>query len=326
MREIAFPADDPQVFELYWSSSQLMVRANENLLKAQRFLMEFWHSKDPNAPVSPSHPVSYADRLRIRNPGDARFALGPHVDGGSVERWEEEGYGKGHVYQDIWEGNWEKHDPWESGCRLTAVSDLYQGPGACSMFRMFQGWLSMSTTGPNQGTLLVNPLFSRATAYYLLRPFFTPKSTSPETFLDVDNWELESSPSSELQGAYPSQSLELNDLIHPHLKLGDSMVHVPKVNPGDYVAWHCDTIHAVDKNHNGTGDSTVLYIPATPLTEQNAEYLARQRTNFVQGKCKYYSLDAISPVLIVHRHPGARLPRRYWRRESCWPRNSRNAR
>ena len=138
----AFPPDNPQVYELYWSPSQIKARAHPNLIRAQRFLMEFWHSKDPSALISSSHPTMYADRLRMRLPGDAKFALGPHVDGGSCERWEEGGYGRGGVYDAIWQGRWEDYDPWESSSRLPVVSDLYGGVGACSMFRMFQGWLS----------------------------------------------------------------------------------------------------------------------------------------------------------------------------------------
>lgn len=138
----AFPLENPQVYELYWSPSQIKARAHPNLIEAQKFLMSFWHTKDPNALISTDHPTMYADRLRMRLPGDAKFALGPHVDGGSCERWEEEGYGRGQVYNDIWQGNWEQYDPWESSTRLPVVSDLYGGVGACSMFRMFQGWLS----------------------------------------------------------------------------------------------------------------------------------------------------------------------------------------
>ncbi|KAI9837045.1 MAG: hypothetical protein M1819_000694 [Sarea resinae] len=330
----AFPPDDPQVFELYWSPSQLRARAHPNLLKAQRFLMSFWHSADKTALISSSHPVAYADRLRIRHPGDAQFALGAHVDGGSVERWEEEGYGQGGVYDKIWAGSWEEYDPWESSCRLPVVMDRYHGPGACSMFRMYQGWLSMSTTGPNEGTLLVNPLLSRATAYLLLRPFFSPKR-DPASFSDADdflsssNWKLDLEPVSTLHGAIPSHGQELNELLHPHLDLSKSMAHVPEVRPGDYVAWHCDSesfeftpfsfyatpcrtlfsssfssassssrrrflsnstndpkptaIHAVDSVHGGTADSSVMYIPACPLTVQNARYLARQREAFSSG-------------------------------------------
>ena len=29
---------------------------------------------------------------------------------------------------------------------------------------------------------------------------------------------------------------------------------------------HCDLVHAVEAEHNGPGDSSVLYIPAAPLT------------------------------------------------------------
>nr|POE66139.1 uncharacterized protein ybiu [Quercus suber] len=288
----AFPQDNPQVYELYWSPAQIKARSHSNLIKAQRFLMEFWHSKDEHAPISSSHPTIYADRLRMRSPGDAKFALGPHVDGGSCERWEESGYGRGKVYDSIWQGKWEDYDPWESSCRLPVISDLYQGVGACSMFRMFQGWLSMSSTGPYEGTLLVNPLLSRATAYYLLRPFFSPKTSFPELtadttnselFLSPDNWQLDATQSSWLQGASPGHGQELQHALHPHLQLPLSMVHVPHVQPGDYVSWHCDTIHAVDKIHAGKSDSSVMYIPACPLTVSNATFLAKQRTAFLQG-------------------------------------------
>ncbi|SMR50805.1 unnamed protein product [Zymoseptoria tritici ST99CH_1E4] len=287
----AFPADNPQVYELYWSPAQIKARSNPNLIKAQRFLMEFWHSRDPNALISSSHPMIYADRLRMRMPGDAKFALGPHVDGGSCERWEPDGYGRGKVYEEIWKGNWENYDPWESSCRIPVVSDLYQGVGACSMFRMYQGWLSLSTTGPYEGTLLVNPLLSRATAYYLLRPFFSPKKlaqdptseTYEEAFLAPNNWTLDATQTSWLQGASYGHGQELNAQLHPHLILPSSMVHMPRVNPGDYVSWHCDTIHAVDKVHAGKSDSSVLYIPACPLTESNAAFVVRQREAFLNG-------------------------------------------
>ena len=169
---------------------------------------------------------------------------------------------------------------------------------------MFQGWMSMSTTKGGEGTLMVNPLFGRATAYFLLRPFFQAKKSSSDlgsAFLDSTNWKLEDETSSALQGAVPSNCQELNDLLHPHLELASTMVHVPEVRPGDYVAWHCDSesnlpvqalgeifllpiaIHAVDKIHAGKSDSSVMYIPACPLTEANAEYLKRQRETFFEG-------------------------------------------
>lgn len=253
--------------------------------------MSYYHSKNPDAQCSTTQLMTYADRLRIRQPGDAGFALGPHVDGGSVERWEENGYGKGHVYDAIFEGQWENFDPWELSTRLDAASNLYDGAGACTMFRMYQGWLSMSHTAPKEGALLVNPLLALSTAYILLRPFFTPKASpiafekgpySPE-FLDPSNWNMEAPFSSDLQGAWPGLGQELTTAWHPHLDLLNTMVHVPRIAPGDYVAWHCDTIHAVDSVHAGKNDSSVLYIPACPTTKVNINYAFQQRDKFLQG-------------------------------------------
>jgi hypothetical protein len=39
----------------------------------------------------------------------------------------------------------------------------------------------------------------------------------------------------------------------------------------------------VDKKHNGTSDSSVLYIPVCPTTEESAKYVARQRAAFLEG-------------------------------------------
>ncbi|KAK8875275.1 DUF1479 domain protein [Apiospora arundinis] len=291
----AFPPEDPQVYELYWSSPQVKVRAHPNFLKAQTLLMQhLWHSSSDTALISTSQPLAYADRLRIRQPGDARFALGPHMDGGSVERWEHNGYGLGGgpdgkgggVYKDVFAGDWEKFDPWDAGARVGAVNDNYNGLGACSMFRMFQGWLSMSRTGPREGTLMVNPLLRLATAYLLLRPFFAPvREEKKEGYLDEENWQFceGDSMTSALPGAEPGFGQELSAALHPHLDLDRTMVHMPPVEPGDFVVWHCDTIHAVDKVHTGKSDSSVLYIPICPVTEANAKYLARQRQAFLDG-------------------------------------------
>jgi hypothetical protein len=153
------------------------------------------------------------------------------------------------------------------------------------MFRMFQGWLSMSVTGPGEGTLLVNPLFALATSYFLLRPFFSAinPDTSRSGYLDAQNWQLDTIQTPLLQGASLGCAQELTDALHPHLELSKTMVHVPQVAPGDYVAWHCDGLHAVDEIHKGAGDSSLLYIPACPLTERNARYLVRQRKAFLEG-------------------------------------------
>ncbi|KAF4436996.1 hypothetical protein F53441_13136 [Fusarium austroafricanum] len=282
----AFPPHDPQVYELYWSPSQLKARSHPNLLRVQHHLMSLlWHTTSPTE-ISLAQPFSYADRLRIRQPGDASFALGPHIDGGSVERWEPEGYGAGGVYDAILQGNWESYDPWDASGRVHAVNNRYNGLGACSMFRMWQGWMSMSHTKPGEGTLLINPLVKLSMAYVLLRPFFQAKRSKESSggeFLSEANWELMREMDSELQGATPGTGQELTDELHPHLELEKTMVHVPEIRPGDFVAWHCDTIHSVDKVHAGSSDSSVLYIPVCPITAQNAEYMVRQREAFERG-------------------------------------------
>lgn len=217
----------------------------------QRLMTSLWTSS-PDAQISLSNPLTYADRLRIRQPGDATFALGPHIDGGSVERWEKEGYGRGGVYDKILEGEWEKFDPFDAASRVDVVSNLYEGLGACSMLRLWQGWLSMSECDPEEGTLLVNPLIKLSTAYLLLRPFFRPiKSSQDPAFLDASNWEIstESNITSELHGASLDHRQELNDNLHPHLAIDQTMVHIPKMYPGDFVAWHCDCRSPVHSIH-----------------------------------------------------------------------------
>lgn len=49
------------------------------------------------------------------------------------------------------------------------------------------------------------------------------------------------------------------------------------------VFWHTDLVHAVEAQHRGAGDSSVMYIPAIPLTNSNWEYVRQQREDFVAG-------------------------------------------
>lgn len=260
-RTRAFPQHDPQVWELYWSAPQVRARVHPNLLAVQRSLLrKLWHVNrgDSGAEamtVFLDQPLAYADRLRIRQPGDASFALGPHMDNGSVERWEREGYGVGRVYDAIFEGRWDMpvelagYDAHEASGRAVARMDRYNGLGSCSMFRAYQGWLSISRTGPGEGTLKVYPNLKAATAYVLLRPFFRPlrprgdkPDVEEEAFLDESNWVFTApgDMTSDLQGATLGHCQEISDEWHPHLDLGRTMLNVPAVEPGDYVVWHCD--------------------------------------------------------------------------------------
>ena len=147
------------------------------------------------------------------------------------------------------------------------------------MFRPWQGWTSISPTGPGEGTLRVCPLLPLATAYIILRPFFRPRTASS----GLDDWVVDLE-----DPAFPGSAMgagqEMNEKTHPHLRLEKSMVSVPKMDPGAQVycrylsclamgdrvigiTGHCDTIHAVESVHNGPVDSSVFYIPAIPLTD-----------------------------------------------------------
>lgn len=278
------PQRDPQLYEMFWSPGQVRARADSRLLEVQRFVMNIWHSDNEDALVSSNHPVAYADRIRMRKPGDASLGSGPHIDNGSVERWEPDGYGRAGTYAKIFQGRWEEYDPWDSSARLGVTTDLYNGVSSCSMFRMFQGWLSLSSIAPGSGSLNACPMFQLTTAYLLLRPFFSPRFKSGPNFLDENNWNLHVAQNSVVHGAVPGNGIqELSEAMHPHLRLDKTMVPIPRVEPGDYVLWHPDTVHAVDRIHTGTADSSVLYVPACPLTQTNALYLARQRKAFLLG-------------------------------------------
>ncbi|OWT37385.1 hypothetical protein C362_04398 [Cryptococcus neoformans Bt1] len=279
-----FPENDKQVFELYWSKAQLSARSHPRSMATQRALLSLF-SHHPDVPVSLNTPLTYADRLRIRHPGDAQFALGPHADGGSIERWEDETYRK--VYQRCLEGEWEKYDAWTIGERALAKQSMYDGPGACGVFRAFQGWTSMSDTGPTEGTLKIYPFIKELTAYTMMRPLFREKQSRAELpkeeYLSASNWELDFE-TSRFPNSPFARSQEYNDETHPHLELDRTMISIPRVKPGDQAWWHGDMIHSVESMHKGEGPSAVLYIPAVPLTPQNVDYIRDQRRSFMEGK------------------------------------------
>ena len=133
---------DPQLYELYWSPAQIKARAHPNVIAAQKFAMGIWESKDPNAKVSTNFPITYADRVRIRTTtakttcggggDDSRSSHNAHVDSGSVERWEPDGYGRAGTYKEIFEGRWEDYNPWEVCTNKRYRSHLF--PRHCKEF------------------------------------------------------------------------------------------------------------------------------------------------------------------------------------------------
>lgn len=209
---------------------------------------------DPSSEVSLIQPISYFDRLRIREPGPSGWSLGPHIDGGGIERWEDPGYRS--CYARVFEGgdSWKHFDPYDVTPRLAANQDLYDSPwvlsvqqvlkrsplyrNQCTIFRTWQGWTSLSTTRAREGTLRVVPFVKLSAAYVMLRPFFKPKP-GREDSLEVDDWEPDLE-HGEFYGTSPGQTQTLSQKSHPHLQLDKTVVSIDFVEPGDQV--YCMTI------------------------------------------------------------------------------------
>ncbi|KAF3764336.1 hypothetical protein M406DRAFT_339962 [Cryphonectria parasitica EP155] len=321
------PPEHPEVYELFWSLAQLSARAHPNMLAAQKILMgHCWKhtAASGSTAASTNHPVVYADQLRFicdccSGPPPAETSLSTisaQVDGGSVERWEEDGshgHPKTRTYHKIWSGEWEDYDPWDTSARLAATSNRSShSEFAGNVFKMFHGMLALNPTEIPPMRFCTLPL-KLVTAYWLLRPFFSPKrplsgvkGQNTEVFLSPSNWALDILQSPVIHGAHPSHTQEINTILHPHLQLDKTLTPLPRLKPGDLVIWHPDTIHAdvpspscthtpvpqspcspqqdaTDAAPPPLSPSTFLYIPTCPLTRTNAHFLARQRKAFVLG-------------------------------------------
>ncbi|OKL62045.1 hypothetical protein UA08_02405 [Talaromyces atroroseus] len=271
-----WPEQTPSILRMYYSPSQMAARSHPNSLKVARELISWWHDKE--SPQSPD-PLTYADAVRIRPPGQPFFGLGPHIDAGSLSRWADPTYRS--CYAPVWQGNPEDLDLYELSIRKRANPRLFPGSAHCSVFRAFQGWTSLTTTGPGEGSLLLYPHVKWVMAYVLLRPFFKAPNTE-EDVLDASKWTFDPD-TPWFPGTFRPESQRLSISSHPHLHLRDCLVHIPPMEPGDTVWWHADMCHAVDTEHKGTGDSAVLYIAATPSTEDNIRYIDSQLEAFRDG-------------------------------------------
>lgn len=312
---------DPTCFDFFWTPAQVLSRANPAVLRAQKYMMSLWET-NPEDRLASKLPITYVDRIRIHGATDqatqglqsapqappqsaddwitqlqSSAGIIAQVDNGSLERWEPDGYQRGGTYNRVFHGQWEDYDPWECTSRVSSTTDLYNGYAACTIFRMFQGVLALSTIEPGMIRLLPSPKL--ATAYYLLRPFFSPKTPMPQTrsgpawenYLAPDNWKLERDPDTIIHGAVPGHAQRITENWHPHLYLRSSMITLPTLQPGDYIFWHPDLPYHISSNNPGLKTpssiddiSMLVYIPAAPLTQTNALYLARQRKAFQRGQ------------------------------------------
>ena len=253
-------ADKPQICAVYWSKPQVQARQSSEMSQTRSFLNRIWnYKKNSIIHFDPDRDCTYADRIRMRQPGDTSLGLSPHVDGGSVERWLGENYQ--YVYRSLFKGNWQDYNPFNGEFR-TEVEGI-DSPAVCRAFRTWQGWTALTPQGTGDGTLQLIPTIL-SIAYVLLRPF------------------LQDVPEEILCGAVEGRAQAITEEWHSLLLRG--LVSIPDVEPGDTVWWHSDVVHAVEHEHKGKDVSSVMYIGCAPLCERNMRYLERQKQTFLEGR------------------------------------------
>ena len=250
----------PQIMGLYWSKAQMEIRHSENMLKVKKWLNNLWICKNDEYEVfDPSKELSYADRVRRREPGDNTLGLSPHCDAGSVERWSDDYYQK--IYKDIFSDNFLKFNPFDAKYRDKTTE--FESPAVAHVFRTFQGWTALTEQGPNDGTLQLIPI-SKAMAYILTRAL------------------LDDVPKDELCGSKLGKALSVNKEYHSLLLEG--LISIPIMKPGDTVWWHPDVVHAVEEKHLGKNYSNVVYVGSTPYCKKNLDYVRKQAKKFLKGE------------------------------------------
>ena len=250
----------PQIMGLYWSKAQMEIRHSENMLKVKKWLNNLWIYKNDEYEVfDPSKELSYADRVRRREPGDNTLGLSPHCDAGSVERWSDDYYQK--IYKDIFSDNFLKFNPFDAKYRDKTTE--FESPAVAHVFRTFQGWTALTEQGPNDGTLQLIPI-AKAMAYILTRAL------------------LDDVPKDELCGSKLGKALSVNKEYHSLLLEG--LISIPNMKPGDTVWWHPDVVHAVEDKHLGKNYSNVVYVGSTPYCKKNLDYMRKQAKKFLKGE------------------------------------------
>jgi Gig2-like len=251
-----------QILQLYWAKPQVAARQHRRLAQAKQFLNRLWrYRSDKKMFFDPDRDYAYADRMRVREAHDTSLSLGPHIDNGSIERWQDVGHQL--VYRDIFNGEWEKFNAFDAEFRNEA-REIMIADGS-TFFRTFQGWLAVTAQGEGDGTLQVVPFLREALAYVLLRPLVGDESHTP-TFCGT--------------GLGVSQSVT----AECHQPLIEALVTIPRVEPGDFVVWHPDLIHAVEPKNSGDSESSVLYVPVSPVCKKNAFYMHSQLQSFLKGQ------------------------------------------
>ncbi len=251
---------NPQIFGIYWSKAQIEVRHSDNMNRVKKWLNHLWIYENEEYKVfNPNKELTYADRVRRREPGDNSLGLSPHCDAGSIERWIDPSYQK--IYEDIFSDKFESYDPFNAKYRDRTIE--FESPAVAHVFRTFQGWTALTRQGPNDGTLQLIPI-AKGMAYVLTRALLD----------DVSDYEL--------CGSKVGKALSVNKDYHSLLLEG--LISIPEMMPGDTIWWHPDVVHAVEDHHLGKNYSNVIYVGTTPYCKKNYDYVKQQSKKFLSGK------------------------------------------
>jgi len=249
----------PTIYPIYWSRPQMQARQSHRMATVQRFLNRLWTNQSSDRTwFDPDRNIMYPDRIRRRPPETSDDGLGAHIDTGNVDLWMTEAFQ--YAFHQVFVGEPLKHDPWNGAHRADALK--FPGSTMCSAFRTFQGWTALSAMEQDQGVLHAIPI-PLAITRLLLRPL------------------LDDVAEHDLCGVTMNRVLPVT--TQWHRRLLDGLSPVPDLQPGDSVWWHADLIHAVAPVVDQKGWASVMYIPASPWNDRNADYARSVQNAFLAG-------------------------------------------
>jgi len=253
-------AQHPHMLDVYWSKSQLEIRQSFRLQVLQKRLNELWRVKSTGiGAFNPDLSCSYADRVRIREPGDQLNGLSPHVDNCSMEAWfSTETIAR--TYGTLLNGQWQNFDAFDAVDRV--MTDRKPHPDSCSVFRTYQGWVALTPQGADCGTLQLVPS-SRCVAWLFLNMLLSSLNNDDQVF------------------PKPIEAY----MLHPekHALLVSGLCSIPSLQAGDTIWWHPDAVHAVEKSNDANIPSSVAYLGISPDCERNRRYMQAQLAKFKLG-------------------------------------------
>lgn len=253
-------AKHPNILDIYWSRTQLEIRQAQPMEEVKRHLNSLWQvaSFGPGS-FDANNSITYADRVRIRQPGDQTHGIVPHVDSCSLEAWlTSDSIGRN--YKQLLNGDWNRFDPFVATNRVSTESKPHNDSNG--VFRTYQGWMALTQQGANCGTLQLVPS-SRCMGWLFL------------------NLLRSSMRNEDLRSPLPGESFNLH--LDKHAAIIEGLTSIPTMNAGDTVWWHPDVVHGVEKSNLSETNSSVVYLGNAPDCQRNRDYLHCQLNAFEKG-------------------------------------------